>query len=358
MVFKQKIGSRAQVMHGTAKMTGGGLKKKDLKYNKHGKIVSKKLSAIAKREKRLEKAGYTTIEGQFGAMQIGGAGEGKRKRGHNNTNNTNIRKQKLFLSPLPEAQEKPTNILKRLGPPVTHGAIVISTNLHAPNKNDIIGNFVRNSGKLNNNPDFVRRLFNEWPTITELIEKLKQELSSKPRDILVIDFANLVGYYFDKTKKNFGVFQSLERKEKCEFLIQYLNYYLFHKLNCKNKSVVIVYSGYYSKYFYPTSNANKFSDVLYNNYPKENTHLYHVYLYTYTAFRQSKTAEVIKEIDDLIVAKIAYELKIDGREVILRTNDRYRWINQYNKSLDNNIRPHYPVVSEILTPISKRFDNV
>jgi hypothetical protein len=51
MVFKQKIGSRAQVMHGTAKMTGGGLKKKDLKYNKHGKIVSKKLSAIAKREK-------------------------------------------------------------------------------------------------------------------------------------------------------------------------------------------------------------------------------------------------------------------------------------------------------------------
>ena len=30
----QRIGSRAQVMHGTAKMTGGGLKKKDLKYNK------------------------------------------------------------------------------------------------------------------------------------------------------------------------------------------------------------------------------------------------------------------------------------------------------------------------------------
>jgi hypothetical protein len=79
MVFKQKTGSRAQVMHGTAKMTGGGLKKKDLKYNKHGKIVSKKLSAIAKREKRLEKAGWTTIEGQFGAMQIRGAGRGRKK---------------------------------------------------------------------------------------------------------------------------------------------------------------------------------------------------------------------------------------------------------------------------------------
>jgi hypothetical protein len=45
----QRIGSRAQVMHGNAKMTGGGLKKKDLKYNKHGKIVSKKMSVIAKK---------------------------------------------------------------------------------------------------------------------------------------------------------------------------------------------------------------------------------------------------------------------------------------------------------------------
>ena len=43
-------GTRAQVMHGNAKQTGGGLKKKDLKYNKHGKIVSKKLSAIAKKQ--------------------------------------------------------------------------------------------------------------------------------------------------------------------------------------------------------------------------------------------------------------------------------------------------------------------
>lgn len=39
-----KVGTRLQVMRGTAKQTGGGLKKKDLKYNKHGKIVSKKIS--------------------------------------------------------------------------------------------------------------------------------------------------------------------------------------------------------------------------------------------------------------------------------------------------------------------------
>ena len=65
----QRLGSRAQVMHGNAKQTGGGLKKRDLKYNKQGKIVSKKMSAMAKKEKRLQKAGYTTKKGQFGAVR-------------------------------------------------------------------------------------------------------------------------------------------------------------------------------------------------------------------------------------------------------------------------------------------------
>ena len=51
--YKLLIGSRAQVMHGTAKKTGGGLRKKDLKYNKHGKIVSKKASKTAKKNNNL-----------------------------------------------------------------------------------------------------------------------------------------------------------------------------------------------------------------------------------------------------------------------------------------------------------------
>jgi endonuclease/exonuclease/phosphatase family metal-dependent hydrolase len=63
----QRVGSRCQVMHGNAKMTGGGLKKKDLKYNKQGKIVSKKMSTLAK--KKLQKAGYTTKKGQVGAVR-------------------------------------------------------------------------------------------------------------------------------------------------------------------------------------------------------------------------------------------------------------------------------------------------
>ena len=86
----QRVGSRAQVMHGNAKMTGGGLKKKDLKYNKQGKIVSKKMSQRAKKEKRLQKAGYTTVKGQFGAVRImkGGLIKACSELCHTRTNKT------------------------------------------------------------------------------------------------------------------------------------------------------------------------------------------------------------------------------------------------------------------------------
>ena len=71
--FKQKIGTRAQVMHGTAKITGGGLTKRQLKYNKRGKIVSKKASKLAKKNNRLVKAGFLTRKGHFGVVKRGGA---------------------------------------------------------------------------------------------------------------------------------------------------------------------------------------------------------------------------------------------------------------------------------------------
>ena len=58
-------GSRAEVMHGKAKRTSGGLMKKDLKYNKRRKIVSKRASARAKKDNRLVKAGYKTKKGVF-----------------------------------------------------------------------------------------------------------------------------------------------------------------------------------------------------------------------------------------------------------------------------------------------------
>jgi hypothetical protein len=61
-----KIGSRASVMHGTAHHTSGGLTKKDLKYNKWGRIVSVKKSQKAKKENRLVKLGFKTQKGKFG----------------------------------------------------------------------------------------------------------------------------------------------------------------------------------------------------------------------------------------------------------------------------------------------------
>ena len=47
-------GSRAQVMHDNALQTTGGLTKKDLKYNKDGKIVSRRRSEWAKKVNHLE----------------------------------------------------------------------------------------------------------------------------------------------------------------------------------------------------------------------------------------------------------------------------------------------------------------
>lgn len=68
--FDLLVGTRAQVYHGTAYKTSGGLLKKDLFQNKRGRIVSKKKFNTAKREKRLEKHGYTAKKGKFGAVKI------------------------------------------------------------------------------------------------------------------------------------------------------------------------------------------------------------------------------------------------------------------------------------------------
>ena len=64
-----RFGSRAEVMHGTAKMTKGGLKKSDLMYNKRKRIVSKKQHRRAKRENRLFKLGYRQVKGKFTLMK-------------------------------------------------------------------------------------------------------------------------------------------------------------------------------------------------------------------------------------------------------------------------------------------------
>jgi len=67
--FKQIVGSRSQVFHGTAKHTSGGLTKKNLMLNKWGRIVSRKKHKTAKKYNRLEMAGFFAKKGSFGVVK-------------------------------------------------------------------------------------------------------------------------------------------------------------------------------------------------------------------------------------------------------------------------------------------------
>ena len=58
------VGSRAQVFHGNADHTSGGLKKSDLLKNKHGRIVSRRKHIQGKKQIAvLRKAGYVPKKG-------------------------------------------------------------------------------------------------------------------------------------------------------------------------------------------------------------------------------------------------------------------------------------------------------
>ena len=74
----RNTGSRVQVMNGNARKTPGGLTTKDLKYNKHGRIVSRKQSVRAKKDNRLVKAGYVTKKGVFGSKLVDPKGSPKK----------------------------------------------------------------------------------------------------------------------------------------------------------------------------------------------------------------------------------------------------------------------------------------
>jgi DVNP family len=63
--YELLIGSRAQVWHGTAYKTSGGLCKHDLVKNKHGRVVSKSKYESSKKEKRLLKHGYGFTKKKF-----------------------------------------------------------------------------------------------------------------------------------------------------------------------------------------------------------------------------------------------------------------------------------------------------
>lgn len=73
------VGTRAQVWHGTADRTSGGLKKSDL-VMKNGRIKSKRASLSAKKNQNLKKAGWTFKKGEFGAVRIEDKGVATKKK--------------------------------------------------------------------------------------------------------------------------------------------------------------------------------------------------------------------------------------------------------------------------------------
>ena len=96
----KRYGSRAEVMHGTAKMTTGRLSKKDLFKNKQGRIVSKKKIRHMKDPKKnpLLKLGYQRKKGskEFGPNNL------DKKNTNKNTN-----KNKSFIN-------KVSNIINKI----------------------------------------------------------------------------------------------------------------------------------------------------------------------------------------------------------------------------------------------------
>jgi hypothetical protein len=72
-------GSRAQVWHGTAHQTPGGLKKSDIKMA-NGRLVSRKKSELAKTQKHLKGHLQPKGSGVFGTVTKKGRKRGTRKR--------------------------------------------------------------------------------------------------------------------------------------------------------------------------------------------------------------------------------------------------------------------------------------
>jgi len=70
--YPELFGSRIQVFRGNAYKTTGGLTSSNLIMNKHGRVVSAIKHKTAKKEKRLQNAGYLTKKGQFGFIKTGG----------------------------------------------------------------------------------------------------------------------------------------------------------------------------------------------------------------------------------------------------------------------------------------------
>jgi hypothetical protein len=100
MTEKKTCGSRAQVWHGNAKKTCGGLTKSNLMKNKHGRIASKRKHNLGKKSiKNLRRLGYVAKKGRF---KLFSKTRGTRKRGGNDPANPATTFDQLFGQDAPK----------------------------------------------------------------------------------------------------------------------------------------------------------------------------------------------------------------------------------------------------------------
>lgn len=96
------IGSRAEVFHGTAKKTSGGLKKNDL-MKKKGRIISRRKSAAGKKAiKHLRALGFIAKKGTFKLFRKGDAK--KSHKSHKGKRHT--RRRGGYADPAPASSVK------------------------------------------------------------------------------------------------------------------------------------------------------------------------------------------------------------------------------------------------------------
>ena len=93
--------------------TMGNLTRKDLIMNNRGRIVSKKKHTTAKKEKRLEKAGYFTQKGKFGYVKNGKKTAAKKTQKKNKTVKKSKALAKRSDKSLVKSIAKRLNILRK-----------------------------------------------------------------------------------------------------------------------------------------------------------------------------------------------------------------------------------------------------
>ena len=90
--FDKLVGSRAEVWHGTAHKTTGGLIKSHLFKNKWGRIVSRRKHDHSKKHNNLKKHGWTAKKGKFGAVKTGSPKRRTKKRRKRRTKKRSLRR--------------------------------------------------------------------------------------------------------------------------------------------------------------------------------------------------------------------------------------------------------------------------